>query len=68
MRGGGRGGPGTGRKYSLNFSAEALNVFNDINYGRPLSSVTATNFGRSTGLAGGNFSPRRFFFQAAFQF
>src|SRR6185437_11355202 len=48
MRGGGRGGPGTGRKYSLSFSAQALNVFNQINYGRPLSTVTASNFGKST--------------------
>jgi len=68
MRGGGRGGPGTGRKYSLSFSAQALNVFNQINYGRPLSTVTASNFGKSTGLIGNNFAPRRFFFQTSFQF
>jgi hypothetical protein len=62
------GGAGSGRKYSLNFSAQVMNVFNDINYGRPMSTVTASNFGRSTGLAGFMFSPRRFFFQTAFQF
>jgi hypothetical protein len=62
------GGRGTGRKYSLTFSAQAMNVFNDINYGKPLGTVTASNFGRSTGLAGFMFSPRRFFFQAGFQF
>ena len=40
--GGGRGGGGmfgagsnTGRKYSLNFSVQALNLFNNIDYGGP---------------------------------
>jgi hypothetical protein len=68
MRGGPMGSSGTGRKYSLTFSAQAMNVFNDINYGKPLGTVTASNFGRSTGLAGFMFAPRRFFFQSAFQF
>ena len=78
--GGGRGGGGgggmrgggsanTGRKYSLNFSAQALNLFNDIDYGKPSGSLiptldTATGlydlpgsrFGKSTSLAGGMFS------------
>jgi hypothetical protein len=62
------GGGGTGRKYSLTFSAQVMNVFNDINYGKPMGTVTAANFGRSTGLAGFMFAPRRFFFQAGFQF
>lgn len=62
------GGPGTGRKYSLTFSAQAMNVFNNINYGTPVGTVSAPSFGRSTGLAGFIFSPRRFFFQTSFQF
>jgi uncharacterized membrane protein YgcG len=78
--GGGRGGPGgmggasTGRKYSLNFSAQALNLFNDIDYGTPVGTVIpgSTRFGKSTALAGGIFSQgsaaRRIFFQAAFSF
>jgi hypothetical protein len=87
--GGGRGGPfggsaNTGHKYSLTFSAQALNLFNDIDYGTPIGSVTPTynattglydpgsRFGKSTGLAGGIFSSgsaaRRIFIQAAFQF
>jgi hypothetical protein len=79
--GGGRGGPfgdgaSTGRKYSLNFSAQALNLFNDIDYGTPNGTVTtgsgASRFGKSTSLAGGIFSSgssaRRIFIQAAFQF
>ena len=77
--GGGRGGPGgmfgptsTGRKYSLNFSAQALNLFNDIDYGTPTGTLTSPYFGKSTSLAGGIFSTgsaaRRIFVQAVFSF
>lgn len=39
--GGMRGGmSGTGHKYSLTFSAQALNLFNDIDLGTPSGSVT----------------------------
>jgi hypothetical protein len=73
--GGGRGGPGgmggnanTGRKYSLNFSVQALNLFNDIDYGQPSGSLIPTlntitglygpgsRFDKSTSLARGIFS------------
>ena len=73
--GGGRGmggmfGPaGTGRKYSLNFSAQALNLFNDIDYGTPTGTISppkdpdasgfygpGAQFDKSTTLAGGMFS------------
>jgi hypothetical protein len=72
--GGGGGGPfgpqaNTGHKYSLTFSAQALNLFNDINYGTPSGSVVPTQltgstteygpgprFGKSTSLAGGIFA------------
>ena len=89
--GGGRGGPGgmggnaaTGHKYSLNFSVQALNLFNDIDYGTPTGTVIPTfnqstgtygpgdQFGKSTSLAGGIFSSgaaaRRIFMQAVFSF
>jgi hypothetical protein len=81
--GGGRGGPfggsaNSGRKYTLTFSAQALNLFNDIDYGTPNGTVTPSptgidsRFGQSTSLAGGIFSSgsaaRRIFLQAAFQF
>jgi hypothetical protein len=80
--GGGPGGPGgpggmgggnsTGHKYSLNFSAQALNLFNDIDKGQPNGTITAPNFGKSTNLAGGIFSQgsaaRRIFVQAVFTF
>jgi hypothetical protein len=69
---GGPGGPGTGRKYSLTFSAQALNLFNDIDYGQPNGNITSPNFGKSTSLAGGIFSAgsaaRRIFVQATFAF
>jgi len=72
--GGGGGGPfgggaNTGHKYSLTFSAQALNLFNDINYGTPSGSVVPTllpgstteygpgsRFQKSTSLAGGIFA------------
>ena len=77
--GGGRGGPGgmfgptsTGRKYSLNFSAQALNLFNDVDYGTPMGTLTSPYFDKSTTLAGGMFSTgsavRRIFVQAVFSF
>jgi hypothetical protein len=74
--GGARGGlGGTGRKYTLNFSAQALNLFNNIDLGTPVGTVTPganDRFGTFTSLAGGIFSTsssaRRIFIQAAFQF
>ena len=80
----GFGGPGTGKKYSLTFSAQASNLFNDINYGTPVGSVIPTldpttglygpgrQFGRSSSLAGGIFSQssaaRVIRFSASFSF
>ncbi len=90
--GGGPGGPGgmmgggasTGRKYSLTFSAQALNLFNNIDRGTPNGTIIPTlntstglygpgsQFGQSTSLAGGIFSQgsaaRRVFVQAVFSF
>jgi hypothetical protein len=73
----------SGRKYSLQFSVSALNLFNNVDYGTPSGRLIPTpdsaglyapdsRFGRSTSLAGGIFSSgsavRRIFVQAAFQF
>jgi hypothetical protein len=77
--GGGRGGPGgmfgptnTGHKYSLNFSVQALNLFNNISYGGPNGTLGSPGFNRSTTLAGGIFSTgsaaRRVFAQVIFSF
>ena len=53
--GGGRGMMGgsanTGHKYSLSFSAQALNLFNDIDRGQPIGTVNSPNFGQSKSLA-----------------
>jgi hypothetical protein len=66
------GGNTSGRKYSLTFSAQALNLFNDINYGTPTGTLTSPSFNKSTSLAGGIFSTgsaaRRVFVQAVFSF
>jgi hypothetical protein len=85
--GGGRGGPAplsSGRKYTLTFNAQALNLFNDIDRGQPVGSVIpmqnsgtgpflpGNQFDKSTSLAGGIFSSgsaaRRIFFQTTFSF
>jgi hypothetical protein len=91
LGGGGGRGPGgmggavsTGHKYSLNFSVQALNVFNNIDFGTPNGTLTTVidatsgavapgaQFGKSTNLAGGIFSTgsaaRRIFGQVVFSF
>jgi hypothetical protein len=78
---GGGGGPGgmmgptsTGRKFNLTFSAQALNLFNNVNYSTPIGTLGSSEFGHSTSLASGPFSgpggstSRRIFFQAVFAF
>jgi hypothetical protein len=66
------GGNTTGHRYSLNFSVQALNLFNDIDKGSPNGTITSPNFGKSTNLAGGIFSQgsaaRRVFAQVVFSF
>ena len=79
--GGGGGGPrgmmgadNTGHRYNLTFSVQALNLFNNVNYGTPIGTLGSSEFGRSTSLTGGPFSGpggssvRRVFFQAVFAF
>ncbi len=62
----------TGRKYTLNFSVQALNLFNNIDYGGPNGTITSPRFNRSSTLAGGIFSTgsaaRRVFAQVIFSF
>ena len=74
--GGGRGmmdgTANTGHKYSLSFSVQALNLFNDIDRGQPIGTVNSPNFGQSKSLASGIFSSgsaaRRIFIQTSFSF
>ena len=75
MMGGGPGmfgGGASDRKYAVNFSVQALNLFNNINYGQPIGTVNSPRFGQSTSLAYGMFSSgaasRRIFIQAGFTF
>ena len=55
-RGGGGGGGGrgtsTGRKYNLTIAAQAQNLFNEIPYGTPTSTLTSALFGKPTTLMG----------------
>jgi hypothetical protein len=44
------------RRYSLNFAANARNVFNKVNYATPVSVLNSPKFGQYNSLAGGFFS------------
>ena len=77
MGGGGRGGPfGGGEKsnqrYSLTFSANARNIFNNVNPAPPIGNLSSALFGKSTALAGGVFNTqsanRRIDLQMMFSF
>jgi hypothetical protein len=69
---GGGGGGGTNRRYNLTLSLQAMNLFNRVNYGTPVATLTSPDFGASKSLAGGPFGSdvavRRFFLQAQFAF
>ncbi len=62
----------TSRRYALLFSVQALNLFNNIDYGTPTGTLNSPYFNRSTSLAGGAFSTgsaaRRIFAQVTFSF
>ena len=73
----------SGHKYTLTFSAQALNLFNDIVRGQPNGTITPTrdlitgitgpgSLGTSSNLAYGMYSQgsaaRRIFVQAVFSF
>ena len=74
------GGPQVPRKYHLNFSVQALNLFNNHDYGTPNGTViapgnlgnTPDQFGQSQSLATGLYSNgsavRRIYAQAIFTF
>jgi hypothetical protein len=54
-RGGGSrgGGESTNQRYNLTLSLSARNLFNTVNLGTPVGSLSAPNFGESLGVAGG---------------
>ncbi|MCU1221863.1 MAG: Cna B-type protein [Candidatus Angelobacter sp.] len=79
MGGGQRGGGGafggpekSNQRYSLTFSANARNIFNNVNPAPPIGNLSSGLFGRSTALAGGVFNTqsanRRIDLQVMFSF
>jgi hypothetical protein len=74
--GGGGGGffgpPTTNTRYSLTFSVNARNIFNNVNLGTPIGALTSPGFGHSNSLVGGFFSSssanRRIDLQVMFNF
>ncbi len=56
--GGGRGGGGpfsfgsSGRKYNLTFAVQARNLFNNVNFGPPIGTLTSPLFGQSNSIGG----------------
>jgi hypothetical protein len=72
--GGGFFGPATpvNARYSLTFSVNARNIFNNVNLGTPIGALTSLGFGHSNSLVGGFFSSsaanRRIDLQAMFNF
>jgi len=80
MAGAPRGGMGgifgaperSSQRYSLTFSANARNVFNNVNPAPPVGNLSSSLFGQSTALAGGVFNTqsanRRIDLQVMFAF
>jgi carboxypeptidase family protein len=79
MAGGPRGGMGgifggerSSQRYSLTFSANARNLFNNVNPAPPIGNLSSPLFGQSTALAGGVFNTqsanRRIDLQVMFAF
>jgi len=54
--GGMGGGTNTGRRYNLTLGAQALNLFNVVNYATPQGVLSSPQFGQQTQLAGGIYS------------
>ncbi len=66
------GGAASNSRYSLTFSVNARNVFNNVNLSAPYGGIGTTYFGQSNSLMGGFWSSaaanRRIDLQAAFNF
>jgi len=75
--GGASGGPiglggATNRRYSLTFSVNARNIFNNINYAPLVGNLSSPIFGQPNSIAGGPYgsssAPRKIELQASFNF
>ena len=67
------GGPErSNQRYSMTFSVNARNIFNNVNPAPPIGNLSSRLFGQSTALAGGVFNTqsanRRIDLQVAFSF
>ncbi len=72
-RGGGMfGGNPSNQRYSLTFSVNARNIFNNVNVANPIGNLSSPLFGQSNALVGGPFSSstanRRIDLQVSFNF
>ena len=65
-------GSGSDRKYTLTIGAQAQNLFNEVPYGIPVSTLTNPQFGKTLSLGGGPFgggnAVRTIMLQANFSF
>lgn len=69
----GGGGASTGKKYNVTLGLQFQNLFQTINYGSPIGTLSSPEFGKSTQLAGNIYTPQdaapsRILLTAAFQF
>jgi hypothetical protein len=48
----GGGGPASNRRYNLTFSANARNLFNDVNLGPRVGVINSPLFGQSNSIGG----------------
>jgi hypothetical protein len=51
--GGAFGGSDSRKPYNLNVGVQFTNLFNNVNFGTPVGSLTSNRFGQSTSIAGG---------------
>jgi len=65
--GGGMGGASSDRKYNLTLGAQASNLFNEVPYSSPISTLSNPLFGQTLSVTGGN-SVRTIMLQANFSF
>ncbi len=69
---GGGGGASSGKRYNLTLGAQIQNLFNVVDRGSPIGTLSSPSFGTSTALAGNIFTSnsaiRRIYLQASFNF
>jgi Carboxypeptidase regulatory-like domain len=70
--GGGGGGTSSGKRYNLIVGLQVQNIFNIVDRGAPVGTLSSPEFGESTALAGNIFTSnsavRRIYLQTSFNF